>query len=349
MSRQRTRVLTNLRRMNQSSLPDAPLLFSYTDSNSALGGAVKFIAACLRSDVVILETAVERLLLACALKWVLPVFRFRLVSVDLILRIPKSPAGRVKAFLKRLLLMQVDQFMLFFKDLRGCQRLYGIGPDRAIYIPFKVNDWDKMHLWADTTSGGDYVMCAGRTMRDVNTFVEAIRRSGCPGLLHQQQADVMAEHGTQGWKGDLPPNLKLVVDDSYRHEVFLDFIANARLVVIPRFRNDIGPAGIATYLVAMALNKCVIISEGPGVDDVLTDQAVIVSPEDPEALARQIELLWNDHQLRAGIAARGKKYALSLGGEQRMHRDILAASIQRLREPDSSSHANQVRDEATIR
>jgi glycosyltransferase involved in cell wall biosynthesis len=169
-------------------------------------------------------------------------------------------------------------------------------------------------------------------MRDVNTFVEAIRLSGCPGLLHQQKADVMAKHGTHAWKGDLPPNLRLVVDDSHQHEVFLDFIAKARLVVIPRFRNDIGPAGIATYLVAMALNKCVIISEGPGVNDVLTDEAVIVSPEDPEALARQIELLWNNHQLRAEIAARGKEYALSLGGEERLHRDILRASIQSISE-----------------
>lgn len=330
MRKQRTRVLTNLQCLNQSSLPDTPLSFSYTNTDSASVGAVKFLTACLRSDIVILETDDKRLLLACALKWVLPIFRFKLVSIDLILRLPKSPAGRLKAFLKRLLLMQVDRFMLFFKDLRGCQRLYGIGSNRAVYVPFKVNDWDKIHLWSDTPSSGDYVMCAGRTMRDVNTFVEALRRSGCPGLLHQQKAEMMAKHGTQAWEGALPPNLRLVVDDSYKHEVFLNFIANARLVVIPRFRNDIGPAGIATYLVAMALNKCVIISEGPGVNDVLTDEAVIVPPEDPEALARQIELLWNNHQLRAEVAARGKKYALSLGGEERLHRDILVASVQSL-------------------
>jgi glycosyltransferase involved in cell wall biosynthesis len=257
--------------------------------------------------------------------------RFRLVAVDLVLRAPQTAMARLKAAVLRLLFSRVDRFIFYFNRLEGYQRFFGIGPDRAVYVPFKVNDWDKIHLWSDTSSDGDYVMCAGRTMRDVNTFVEAIRRAGCPGLLHQQKGEVMAEHGTQAWKGELPPNLELVVDDSYRHEVFLDFIAKARIVVIPRFRNDIGPAGIATYLVAMALNKCVIISEGPGAEDVLTDQAVIVPPEDPERLAEQITLHWDDHGRRSEIAARGAKYARSLEGEKRLLSDILRVSTDGLR------------------
>lgn len=319
------RIVSNFKGLDQAKAPGERVVHQYVGDGES---AIEFIRKCFDSDVVILNTNQKKLMLACVLRWIVPFVRFRLVSVDLLLRRPTTLTARTKAFLQRILLSRVDRFLLYFKNLRGCERFYGIASDRAVYVPFKVNDWDKIHLWANTTSGGDYVMCAGRTMRDVDTFVEAMRRAGCPGLLHQQKADVMAEHGTQAWKGDLPPNLKSVIDDSHEHEVFLNFIAKARLVVIPRFQNDIGPAGIATYLVAMALNKCVIISEGPGVDDVLTDEAVIVSPEDPEALARQIELLWNNHHLRAEIAARGKEYALSLAGEERLHRDILRASIQ---------------------
>jgi glycosyltransferase involved in cell wall biosynthesis len=339
------RIISNFKGLDQVKAPGEPLVHKYVGDVSA----TEFIRQCFHSDLVILNTDQKKLMLACALRWIVPFVHFRLVSVDILLRRPTTLTSRAKALLKKILLRRVDRFLLYFKNLRGCERFYGIGPDRAVYVPFKVNDWDKIQLWADTTSGGDYVMCAGRTMRDVNTFVEAMRRSGCHGLLHQQKADVMAEHGTQAWEGDLPSNLKLVIDESYRHEVFLDFIAKARLVVIPRFRNDIGPAGIATYLVAMALNKCVIVSEGPGVDDVLTDEAVIVPPEDPEALAEQIKRLWNDHVLRAEIAARGKEYALSLGGEERLHRDILLASIQSLNEPDTFGQPNHIRDEATIR
>src|SRR6185436_18356764 len=129
------------------------------------------------------------------------------------------------------------------------------------YVPFKVNQLAEIQrrLAVEPPGDGEYVMCAGRTMRDIRTFVEAMRRVDCPGILHQQPADMMAAHGTEVWQDELPPNLKLVIDDSFSHEVFLDFIAKARLIVIPRYKNDIGPAGIATYLVAMAMNKCVVI------------------------------------------------------------------------------------------
>jgi hypothetical protein len=75
-----------------------------------------------------------------------------------------------------------------------------------------------------------------------------MRRAGCPGMLHQQPKDMMAAHGTSAWDDDLPPNVKLVIDDSKSHEVFLDYVQQARLVVIPRFKDDIGPAGIAHIL-----------------------------------------------------------------------------------------------------
>lgn len=320
------RILTNLRALNQSHFPETPLNFSYVHEDD---GAKQFLAGCLRSHLVILGTDPARLMLACALKWILP-FRFKIVSVDLIVRTPSSLKGRIKTFIQKLLFKRVHRFILYFKDLRGCDRFYGIGPDRAVYVPFKVNQLEEIQrrLASEPPDDGEYVMCAGRTMRDIKTFVAAMRRIDCPGILHQQPADMMVAHGTDLWHDELPPNLKLVIDDSYSHDVFLDFISKARVIVIPRYKNDIGPAGIATYLVAMALNKCVIISDGPGVGDVLTNEAVIVPPEDPEALARQIELCWNDQQARATVAASGHKYAMSLRGNDRLLTDLLKVGLQ---------------------
>lgn len=319
------RIHTNLHALNQSHFPETPLTFSYVNEDD---GAKQFLGRCIGSHFVILHTDPAKLMLACALKCVLPL-RFKIVSVDLIVRTPRSLSGRIKTFIQKILFKRVHRFILYFKDLRGCERLYGIGPERTIYVPFKVNQLEEIQrrLAFEPPGDGDYVMCAGRTMRDIKTFVAAMKRIQCPGILHQQPADMMAAHGTDVWQDELPPNLKLVIDDSYSHEVFLDFISKARLIVIPRYKNDIGPAGIATYLVAMAMNKCVVISEGPGVGDVLTNEAVIVPPEDPEALARQIALLWDDHTRRREIAARGQKYAELVGGDDRLYGDIVRTSV----------------------
>ncbi|MFN2454915.1 MAG: glycosyltransferase [Pyrinomonadaceae bacterium] len=306
---------------------DDPLTHEYIGDAGGWDGARQFIRKCLRADVVILNTDQEKLALACLLRWLLPMVRFKLVSVDLILRTPKTTTACLKALIKRILFLRVDRFILYFKDIRGYERHYGITPKRAAYIPFKVNGWENISSWPDKSADGDYVLCAGRTLRDIETFVEAMRRVNCPGVLLQQKRELLAAHGTSAWSGELPPNLKLIVDEGDRLEDYLNFIAKARLMVIPRFRDDIAPTGISTYLVAMALNKCVIISEGPGANDVLTDQAVIIPTGEAGALAQQIELLWNDQALRSDIAARGNRYAHALEGEQRLFSDILRVSL----------------------
>jgi len=338
------RILTNLNALNQSHFPETPLSFSYVNEAD---GVKQFLARCIRSDLVIVHTDPAKLMLACALKCVLPL-RFKIVSVDLIVRTPRSVSGRIKTFLQKILFKRVHRFILYFKDLRGCERLYGIGPERTIYVPFKVNQLEEIHrrLAVEPQSDGEYVMCAGRTMRDIKTFVAAMRGVQCPGILHQQPADMMAAHGTTVWQDELPPNLKLVIDESYSHEVFLDFISKARLIVIPRYKNDIGPAGIATYLVAMAMNKCVVISEGPGVGDLLTNEAVIVPPEDTAALAQQIALLWDDHTQRREIAERGQEYAELVGGADRLYGDIVRTSVASLAE---DGFAGVRQDETAVR
>ena len=326
------RIVTDIQGLTQSLLPEASLSLSYVGSGHSWADRLRFIAQCLRSDLVILDTAVDKLLLACALKWALPILRFKIVSVDLILRTPKSRVGRVKAFYKKFLFKKVHRFILFFKDIRGCERFYGIGPDRMIYVPFKVNGWEVMQQRPTPSADGEYVLCAGRTLRDIQTFVEAMRRNNCPGVLLQQKRELLEAHGTAAWSGELPSNLELVVDESDDLEPYIEFVSKARLVVIPRFKSDIAPTGISTYLVAMALNKCVIISDGPGAGDVLTDEAVIVPAEDAEALAEQIGLLWNDAALRTTIASRGLEYATTVGGKERLQRDILLSSIESLSE-----------------
>ena len=347
MSGQSIRIVTNIRRLNQSHAPETPLAFDYAGSLSQPAAPIELIKKCLRANVVILDAEIKNLMLASTLKFLLPFLPLRIVSLDLILRTPKSSFGRLQAFLKRLLLKNVDRFLLYFKNLDGCERYYGIGRDRAVYVPFKVNGWEQINARPRGTADGDYVLCAGRTLRDIQTFVEAMQSAECPGVLLQQKRELLAAHGTEAWSGDLPANVEVITDESDRIEDYLEFISKARLVVIPRFRNDIAPTGISTYLVAMALNKCVIISEGPGAEDVLTNQAVMVPPENAKRLAEEIKRLWHDHELRDEVAARGYDYAVSLGGYDRLLADVLRASLQNLADSNVPRRTNYGREAET--
>ena len=329
MRNERTRIISNFKRMGRVAAEDPSLDYEYVGEEA---GAMAFLRKCLGADVVVLNIDQKRLMLAGLLRWVWPAARFRLVSSDLILRPPKSAKDRAKVFVKRLLFSRVDRFVLYFKELGGYERFYGIGPDRVTYVRFKVNGWEEIAARPPATAEGEYVLCAGRTLRDVGTFVEALRRAaGCPGVLLQQRRELLAEHGTSAWEGDLPPNVELVVDEGDSLEDYLGFIERARMVVIPRFKGDIAPTGISTYLVAMALNRCVVISEGPGAGDVLNGQAALVPPEDPARLAEQIRLLWEDGRARRELAARGRAYAEEARGEERLLSDILRASLEGVR------------------
>jgi hypothetical protein len=110
--------------------------FDYFNNDVAL---IDFLKRCLASDVLIVNTDPQRLMLACALKWLMPFARLRIVSVDLIVRTPASLRKRIKTRFQKILFRRVDRFILYFKDLRGCERFYGIGADRAAFVPFKVN------------------------------------------------------------------------------------------------------------------------------------------------------------------------------------------------------------------
>lgn len=325
------RIISNIKHLERAIPPAESLQHERIAEGES---ALRFLLKCLRSDLVILNIDQRKLMLACLLRWLWPWSRFKLVSTDLILRPPRRWKDRCEARLKGLLFSRVDRFVLYFKNLQGYARFYGIKPERAAYIPFKVNGWEQIAARPPGLADGAYALCAGRTLRDTETFVEAARRAGCPSVLLQQRRELLAAHGTLEWGDGLPANVKLVVDNSDRLEDFLEFIGQAQIVVIPRFRDDIAPTGISTYLAAMALNKCVIISAGPGAEDVLTDgQAVIVPPENPARLAEQLKELWEDDTLRRAIAARGHAYARLLAGEQRLLADILRVSLDELERP----------------
>ena len=169
-------------------------------------------------------------------------------------------------------------------------------------------------------------MSIGRSLRDLNTFIKSMAQVKLPGIILSQSDTLMAFHGTVIGDEQLPPNLKEVAHDGEQHS-FIQHIANAKIVVIPRFRWDIKSTGISTYLMAMAMKKCVIISHGPGTTELLQhDEAILVQPEDVNSLSDAISKAWNQTAYRKQIANNGHEYAFSLKDENRLLWDIVNVS-----------------------
>ncbi len=123
----------------------------------------------------------------------------------------------------------------------------------------------------------------------------------------------------------VPPNVEILSADSSA-EFFVKTLAGARLVVLPLLRDSTTQAGIGVYIQAMAARKCVIISDGLGVGDTLTEgQSCIVPPGDVTALRLAIERLWRDDALRERYATAARLYAAPLEGEDALRRSVLQA------------------------
>lgn len=288
----------------------------------------------LKNDIIILNAEEPLLYRLCLLKQICFWNPFFLISVDLILRAPKSFRKKIICQIKGFLLRKVDRLILYHKDVTGYQKHFGISPGKCSYVPFKINQLDKIQAVIDNESRegpneGNFVMTVGRSLRDINTFIKAMSfLNNIPGVILRQEKSIIACHGTVIEYEHLPSNVTEIVDHG-SDSSFIQHMSNAKIIVIPRFLWDINATGISVSIQAMALKKCLIISHGPGSTELLqNDEAILVPPEDPEALARAIQKAWDHHSYREQIAGNGQKYALSLGDERRLLYDIVGESLE---------------------
>ena len=272
-------------------------------------------------QVVLLNACPKRLFIYCFFRYIYPNCKWILVSLDQNLLIPNSPKDRIIALIKRFLLKKVDLFILYLRDVSGYERYYGVTARRTAYIPFKVNVWDMVGDPREVSSDGDYVLVAGRSLRDLKTFIKAMSRLKFPAVLLHQGEKIMGEHNTIIQFDQLPMNVTAAYHDGKR-ESWYDFIRKARIVVIPTLPT-ITAAGVSVYLDAMALKKCVILNDNPASRGILTGQAIIVPPQDPQRLAEAIRMAWTDDDRREQIATKGWEYAQTLQGEKRLMKDII--------------------------
>lgn len=323
------RIFSNLQRFKSIAEESGEFELIDVDAPEKVWSAWQIFWAASTHDIVVVNIDHRRLYQLCLLRTIFFWKRFNLVSVDILLRRPTHWKRKLFRYYQRFMLRQVDRFILYFRNTNHYENLFGLRRDRIRYVPFKVNDWELgVDRYEADPAAGEYVICAGQTLRDVNTFIKACEKAGVPAVLLTPGKELMKRHGTQLAFDTLPANVVLEYHTDGKEETFLKWLKEAAIVVIPRFKTDISSSGISTYLSSMASWRCVVISQGPGAEDVLTDgQAVVVPAEDVEILAQTLKRLWNDPLERSRIALRGRKYAEEVQGEERLLRDILRVSV----------------------
>jgi glycosyltransferase involved in cell wall biosynthesis len=300
----------------------------------APGGWWARLRACrraLKNDYVVINSATADLLDVCLAKMLLPLSRGRIISLDTVLPIPQADsfAARIRLWIKKALFRQCHLFIEYFKQTEGYERHYGFPRQRFRYVPFKINRYERVLATPSRDDG--YIFCGGNTRRDFRTLIEAVRDLPIPVKLVTMRDEIIAGHGSVLDERHLPPNVEVIRHDG--SDSFVDYMAAARMVVLPIRRANISASGIGVYLAAMALGKCVIISEGPAVNGIVPeDAAVVVPPEDPAALREAITRVHRDDAFREAVAGAAQKYALSLGGEDRLCASVAGVVVADWRE-----------------
>ena len=314
------RVLTNFARF-----PEQWALSNGWSGTSKIVHAFQdFVDSLAECDVVLVNCELSLTYRLCLYFAILPWKRKPLLVADLVLSYPESRSARFKTAFKRAILRRVDHFINYFKYSEGYGRFYGITADKSSFVHFKSNLRYRQETVANPD--GEYVLCLGRSRRDYDTFFHAVEKLPYPAAIPRPNFAQLREHGSRFTRQmtELPPGLQLLDDDGTQ-QAMMRMIAGAKVVALPIIPNTFQLAGVSVCLDAMLLGKCVILTEGAGVIDALTDEALFAHVSDADALAAQIRAAWEDDNLRLSTARKGYEHAVSVGGEPELFERILGA------------------------
>ena len=317
--RRPARVLTNMRGLLASS--GGPQWLAWPAPAEGPAARRRIIRRSFSCDYIFWDTLDRDFLMLALLKRLVPFYRPRLVLLNLLVMAPVSRAQHAKFRLMAWLLRGTHKIVQYHRDTRALQEHLRLPAHRFDYLPFKINQRELVERTVPTDGG--YIFCGGKTRRDFDTFIAAVSALPYPVKIVTTSNDDIAEHGSYLADRPLPPHIEIVRVDGSAGP-FIELLAGARLVVQP-IKPDICGVGIGVYILAMALQKCVVMTAGPTTNQDLTeDQAMIVPPQDAAALREAIRSAYTDDTLRLRLAANGHKLATEMGGEDRLFARIVA-------------------------
>lgn len=280
---------------------------------------IRLLLSAVRSDHLVIDFSLLDVIWFASWLTVIPFQRCRITTVDFF----TGDLSGIRLKLARWSLRRVARALVYFKDTSVFERKFGFSPALFHYIPFKINSVELIRQTPVTDEG--YVFSGGRSRRDFATFFAAVEPLGYPVKVVTSTEAEMRPHGSTLNGVRIPPNVEIINNDPSA-QFFVRTMAASRLVVIPIIPDVTTQAGIGVYLQAMAQQKCVIVSSGLGVSDVLTgNEACVVPAGDVDALRQAIQKLWSDDELRDRYAQAGFLYVAPLGGEDELLASIIAA------------------------
>ena len=261
--------------------------------------------------------------------WILKSALFKLFSLgkirifyfDMLLHRPYSLKDSLKAFVVKIFLKLVDRFIFLHKDISGYSKYYGIPKSKSVYIPFKANNFDKISKYPIEDYG--YLLSCGASYRDYKLLAEALKLYPCPTKIVLPKNSLADYHHSIIDETSFGDTVEIIRHD-FNPDSWYALLSKCCVVALPIRADVIQCAGISVYLEAMAFGKPVIITEGAATRGMLTDEVAALCPVgDATAFAAAIKKIMTDSAYRSTIALAGRRYALSLGGEDRLVKDIL--------------------------
>lgn len=181
------------------------------------------------------------------------------------------------------------------------------GKIRAI-LNYVDTDFFKPPEELPSRQNGAFIMSQGLAKRDYPTLIRAMRQ--LPHVECHISAVSAWDKFEAGYEGlEIPDNVLL---KSYDHpSVIRDIFAKCRFVVIP-LRPDVGMwcSGSTSVLQAQAMGKPVIATYLPGISEYIKDKETgfLVEGNNPEALAKAIDYLWQNPEEAEAMGQRGQAW-----------------------------------------
>ena len=212
----------------------------------------------------------------------------------------RKPLIKIYQIMKATILKHsVRHFILFStSEQRDCQKIFKISANKLSYIPFHILHENELSKFEPHEE--DFIFSGGNSCRDYETLFEAVSSLEIKTRVFSTINFDMKR---------LPKNVEIILND-HSVRAFYGPMSNAILVVILLESDILRSAGQGTYLSAMYLGKCCIVSDTPGVRDLIEDgeTGIIVPPRDPEKLRNTIIELLSNRNRRNIIGTSAKKY-----------------------------------------
>jgi len=168
--------------------------------------------------------------------------------------------------------------------------------NKAVFIPLYVRPL----FFKFNPSNGDYIFSAGRTFRDYETLLKAVK--GLPTKV----IIVASRKNLEDLTVPIPHNVTIRSDIPLAE--YAELLAKSKFVVLP-LQERVISVGQLVLLESMALGKATIVTKAPGIMDYVIDNVtgLLVNPKKPKELREKIMFLLNHPELINSLGRAAKE------------------------------------------